>query len=257
MRSTTDWASSLAISPLYSVLAFITLQQALSISHEIKRSGVLQLDVVRRSDPIERGQDDDVLTTWRSGREAQPFGRRVGCPLCGGLQGPALSLALPPALLVMLVGLMLMLLRCPPCRRLVLLPLACLPVWLPGLPAPPLVVGVVVPLSFFAGVVLALALVLALGLALVPFTGRAFGRLVLVVADVLPSASARWSGACSRVEDGLLKRGDVCHDFSGDLPERRPQAYQYLALALYHSTYCSTSSSVPRGVYSLLLVCSW
>ena len=40
MRSTTDWASSLAMSPIHGVLALITLQQALSISHKIDRSGV-------------------------------------------------------------------------------------------------------------------------------------------------------------------------------------------------------------------------
>ena len=127
-------------------------------------------------------------------------------------RGPrAVPSASPPPCFCCFAAARLTVWRCPPCRLRPGTALTGVSASVVAKTAP-LVVGVVVPLSLLPGVVLALALVLAFGFALIPFTGRAFGRLVLVVADVLSFASARWPGACGRVEDGLLEGGDVRHD---------------------------------------------
>ena len=114
-----------------------------------------------------------------------------------GTSEGALSLALAPPCLSCLEG----------CCQLLLLLL----LLLPRLLAPPLVVGVVVPLAFLSAGLLALALALVLRFALVPLAGRAqasppclLGRSVVALACGL--------GACGRQEDGLLERGDVRHD---------------------------------------------
>ena len=145
-------------------------------------------------------------------------------PLCGGLHrrgGPALCLALPPALLLLLVGLLLLLLllllpagRCGVVRPivgvLVLLPLACLPVWLPCQCGCQDCLRHHWSLArsshclFFQVLCLPLPLCLPLDLPLSPLRG---GR----------SGVSSWSLR--------LEGGDVCHDLSGDLPEQRPQPH--------------------------------
>ena len=77
--------------------------------------------------------------------------------------------------------------------------------------------------------------------------------------------AARRSRLGRREEDGLLERSNVLHDVGGHLLEGRPESVALAARRWARGFMLLSGVNVrrerisprPRGVYSLLLVCSW